>query len=445
MGYNLMVVVYNKLLKAVSNGSSLPGLTTLLAVLFLLLVPFYLLARPAFAAGDTIRVLSDATEVRFPGDVVFNLEVEGESDIVEVRLYFRVPPSGMWMYTYPDLAPSRHVRTRFDLDISGISYLPPGTELEYYYSVVDSRGNVLDTSPETFMYVDGRFRWRSTRAGPLEIYWHDLSDKRVQEVARQVEVSLQEIAALLETGLDRPMRGIIYNSRSEAREAFPFQSQTTTEQQVFQGFAFPERGVFVGIGLRPGLIVHESAHLMLEEATDSPGARLPAWVNEGFATYVEPGGHRDSRVSLGGASARDMPLRHMYAIPGNLEGIRYFYLKAGSVVGYLLENHGPEKFRGFLGQLDQGKSADNALNAAYGFGLDGLDQRWSSALGQDAGSDDGGVAVPFSSLGTVLIAVLVMIVMAVTVASYVVRRQRKRAEGPEDWDSLTEEEWEGRP
>ena len=103
MGYNLMVVVYNKLLKAVSNGSSLPGLTTLLAVLFLLLVPFYLLARPAFAAGDTIRVLSDATEVRFPGDVVFNLEVEGESDIVEVRLYFRVPPSGMWMYTYPDL------------------------------------------------------------------------------------------------------------------------------------------------------------------------------------------------------------------------------------------------------------------------------------------------------------------------------------------------------
>ena len=72
---------------------------------------------------------------------------------------------------------------------------------------------------------------------------------------------------------------------------------------MFQGFAFPERGVFVGIGLRPGLIVHESAHLMLEEATDSPGARLPAWVNEGFATYVEPGGHRDSRVSLGGASA----------------------------------------------------------------------------------------------------------------------------------------------
>ena len=99
------------------------------------------------------------------------------------------------------------------------------------------------------------------------------------------------ISQRLQVTLNRPVRGIIYNSRAEARQALPYLSQTITDQQVFQGFAFPDRGAFVGIGLDASLIVHESAHLLLREATDSPRAKVPAWVDEGFASYVEPGAH----------------------------------------------------------------------------------------------------------------------------------------------------------
>ena len=400
----------------------------------------------ALAAGDNIRVLSNQSEVRFPGDVVLNLEVEGEADIVEVRLYYRVLPSNIWTYTYPELTPSRRVETSFNLNVSGISYLPPGAELEYYYSIMDSLGEVLETRRETFVYVDQRFRWETTDVGPLTIFWHDLSSREVERVAVEVGESLRQIGELLQMDLDTPMRGIIYNSRSEAREAFPYQSETITQEQIFQGFAFPERGVFVGVGLEPGLIVHESAHLLLEQAVSAPAVRVPAWLNEGFASYVESGVYGSSRGFRGRADPAVMPLRRMSSVPGTPTAIRYFYRKSESVVGYLLETHGEADFRSFLGHLNEMKDVDEALFSAYGFDLEGLDQRWSSGpSGQKHDGDSPGGGTSFVGLGTVLIAVIVLVVMAATMSGYIVRRMRRKAEGSGESDGLTQDEWEGRP
>ena len=401
---------------------------------------------PVSAAGDDIRVLSNQKEVRFPGEVVFNLEVEGEADIVEVRLHLRIPPSLVWTYTYPDLTPSNRVKTSFDLDVSGDRYLPPGTELEYYYTVRDAQGNIMETGPETLVYVDGRYQWQTAKAGPLTIFWHDLSEKQVNKVARQVEKSLNKIGEILELDLDVPVKGVIYNSRSEDLEALPYQSDTITREQVFQGFAFPDRGIFVGVGLNSDLVIHETAHLLLKEATASPRARVPAWVNEGFASSVEPGGQGYRERFPRGATPELMPLRHMYTIPGKPDAIRYFYRKSESVVGYLLETHGEAEFRRFLGHLNEGEDQDTALISAYGFGLDELDQRWSASVGQNGTSgDQGGDSAIFASLNTMLIAVLALLVTVILVVNFVARRLVRRDQESDTSDRLTEEEWWSRP
>ena len=425
-----------------------PVLVALIAVTLAVLIQAPLRAPGAYAAGGDIRVVSTQQQVRFPENVLFDLEVEGTEEIVEVTLYFRIRPSDIWSYTYPEVTPARRLRARFNLDVSGISYLPPGAELEYYYQIRDAAGSVLETTHETFLYVDDRFDWQSVDAGPLKIFWHDQRASRARQVAGQVEDALNEISELLGVELGRPIRGIIYNSRAEASAAFPHQSATTTEEQVFQGFAFPERGVFVGIGLQPGLIVHESAHLILREATSSPGSRVPAWVNEGFASYVEPGGQGYDRSFLRSAGPDRIPLRQMNTIPGRPGDVGYFYRKSESVVGYLLEAHGAETFRSFIGQLDDGGHVDGALTRTYGFGVDELDRRWSSSLGAGGhgGADDaGGGGLRFTGLGTMLLAVLVVAVMAVAGATYLMKWLRRRRDGSEDWDGLTEEEWEGRP
>ena len=433
------------LLTAVPNGFS-PGLTPLLGALFLSMVSLYLLAATALAAGGTIHVVSNESEVRFPDDVAFNLDVEGKADIVEVRLYYRVLPSRVWSYTYPELAPSRRVETSFRLDVSGGSYLPPGAQVEYYYSIEDAQGNVLETERQTFTYVDSRLPWRTVDVGPLTIYWHNMPEVQVQEVARQVGHSLEEIAGVLQVDLDVPIKGVIYNSMSEAQEAFPYQSGTISEERVFRGFAFPDRGVFVGVGLDADLIVHESAHLLLAEAISSPGARVPSWINEGFASYMEPGNTPYDRSFPRGASASIMRLRHMGTIPGRPTQIQYFYRKSESVVGYLLETHGTHGFQELVAQIDAGKNPDSALVAAYGFGIDELDQRWAASLTgsshDEPGTGGGGSTFPY--LSTVLIAVLALLVFGLSLAGFLIRKMREGMEGP-DADGLTQEEWEDRP
>ena len=416
-----------------------PGVLALAALILLW-------AQSVEAAGDTIRVLSDESTVKFPGNVVLNLRVEADSDITEVRLYYRVSPSGTWSYTYPQLTRTGEVEAIASLDTSGMNYLPPGTELEYYYSIRDSAGNVVVTRPETFIYIDDRVPWRTTQAGPLTIYWHDLSEKTVREVARQVEESLVEIAALLQIDMELPMRGIIYNSRSDAREAFPFQSQTTREEQIFQGFAFPERRVFVGLGLHTSLLVHESAHLLFETATSAPGVAVSAWLNEGFASYVEPGSNGGGNLAV-----RDidrMPLKNMDTVPGKTTDIRYFYRKAESVVGYLLETYGEDRFRSFLGELKDRKGEDKGLKTTYGFDLDGLDRRWASVQGHEGHDDDEeprGSSFPFTYMSSLVIAVLALMVAGLAVTGYVSRRLKGSSVNGDDWDGLTDEEWKERP
>ena len=422
-----------------------PGPRALAFVSISLLLFLLQLVHTAFAAGDNIRVVSNEREVHFPDDVVFNLEVEGDSDIVEVRLYYRVPPSGTWAYAYLNLTPSRHVETRFNLNVSGISYLPPGTELEYYYSIQSAQGSSLRTELRKFTYVDDRFQWRTTTTGPLTIFSHDLPRKRVEEVGREVERSLGHVAEVLQLSAVTPLRGIIYNSKAEAREAFPHQSKTTTDKGIFQGFAFPDRGVFVGVGLHPSLIVHESTHLLLEQAVSSPVAMIPAWVNEGFASYMEPRAAGYGRGSLRDTDPSLMPLRHMYSLPGRLEDIRYFYRKAESVVGYMIEDYGAESFRTFLGILNEGKVAEEALTAAYGFGTDELDRLWSSSTHPAPASSSGGGDTRFAYFDTLLIAVLLLVGMGVLGTGVAMRRLKRKAAGPAEWERLTEGEWEDRP
>ena len=453
-----------------------------LAPVLATLVAAILSLTTATAAGGDIDVFTNEGTVRFPGDVVFNLGVESPADIQEVKIYFRIPPSRVWMYAYPEVDPSPRVETSFKLDLRGVDYLPPGTEIEYYYRILDANSSVFDTELKTFFYVDNRYQWDTTTVGPLTIFSHDASSRQLQSVAASVETPLREIADLLGVKLERPIRGILYNSQSEARDAFPVQSRTTTERGIFAGYAFPERGVFIGVGLHPNLIIHESAHLLLETAVDSPISRIPSWVNEGFASYVETRSD-DFRGSMRGIDDPfRMRLRHMQSVTGTPSAIGYFYRKAESVVGYMLQTHGDGTFREFLGHLDRGRTVDHALEAAYGFDQQGLDQRWASALtgeelnmpsrsasagvepedrvgrgpstdheptrdsvpgsGSGTGSRNG---LPLQYFDTLAIAVLALTVVGVMSLGFLMRRIRDRTEGVADTDRLTEEEWQGRP
>jgi len=95
----------------------------------------------------------------------------------------------------------------------------------------------------------------------------------------------------------------------------------TTEQQTFQGFAFPERSIFLGLGMERGLILHESAHLLLGQAMGNNALPTPAWLDEGFASYMDPS---VKIFSGGGLNSRPNPPRSLKTGTGHPHSIGPF-------------------------------------------------------------------------------------------------------------------------
>ena len=351
---------------------------------------FMLSASSLSAAGGDIEVVSTGEEVSFPSNVDLSVTAEGDADIVEVRLFYRTVGSQVWAYAYPDFVPANRVTASLNLTGEVSTYLPPGTEVEYYYEITDAQGNVLRTEPTVVEYEDTRFDWEEVKVGPLTLRYYDQSDLRVRGVVRSLEADLARLQRVLHLGQTEEIKGVIYSRRSHTLEAFPQQSRTTTEQQTFQGFAFPESRLFLGLGMDRGLIVHESAHLLFDQAMGESALPTPAWLDEGFASYMAP----SVKIFSGGSlNDRTNPLRAMNTVTGTPHSIGTFYQKSLSVVAFMIDEFGETSFQRFISQLGNGSTMDAALTSVYGLDLDGLDARW-------AGEPSGGREPAPSSPGT---------------------------------------------
>ena len=399
-------------------------------------------------AGGGIEVIEDDHQVEFPSELSFTMTAESNEEIVEIQLLYRIAGSQVWSYAYADLTPGKRVTSNLDLAVTGSAYLPPGVDVEYYYVITDSLGNTHATEIQSVQYLDGRYQWERTQVDSLTLLHHGLPQSRVSMVSREVEEALSYIRSLLDMDnlVDHPqaIRGIIYNRNSEARNAFPRQSQTITDSQVFGGFAFPNNKVFVGVGFRTRIISHESAHLMLNQAVGPNALPVPSWLDEGFAGYVEPGSRAFSGSSLSG---RGLPLRSMGRLSGTPQSIGTFYRKAESVVAYMIQEFGVDSFQSLIARLSQGDTMDQALNQAYGFDLSGLEARWSTDDGPPIAPPPGRQSrgTPWASFSSVVIGGLAVVVVVAWAIKSVMRKLRPEypsEEGLQPWEDPDLMDWD---
>ena len=353
---------------------SVPALRPLFLAVALTALAVALAPSGSHAAGGAIQVLEMRQQVNFPDGVGLTLFAESDTDIVEVKVFFRAAGSRQWGYAYADFKPGSLVAATNSIPASEAAYLAPGVDVEYYYQIRDAHGAVLNTQRSTVEYLDDRFDWRRINIGPLELVYHDIPDDRIGGAAHALNRDLQRVVDLLRHEPREGFKGVIYNSYADANAAFPVQSQTTTDHGTFAGYAFPEQGVFVGQGLDRRIIVHESTHLLLRDALGEKALDPPAWLDEGIATYSEPNVRIRSSGELHG---RAPPLRGMNRVSGTPGTIPLFYHKSVSVVAYLIGEYGEDDFRRMLGELRAGRVIEQALLNVYGFDVDGLDARWA--------------------------------------------------------------------
>ncbi len=332
--------------------------------------------------AEPIRVVSSDHEIRFPSEIVFRLTAEGESAITGVKLHYRLSDGRVRVYGYPDFVAGRRVTADFSLKTAASNYLPTGVEVSYYYEITDSAGNTVETPRATVEYKDPRYRWRRVEVGDLTVVYHDLPASEVAAVTERVAERLEEVKAVFGIDSPTPMKGVLVNGRREARRTFPFISETATRGHVFAGYAYDRYDLFVLAGLWEDGMVHEAAHLLLDEAIDSPLGIVPAWLNEGLATYFEGGPHHGEPIVR--RAARDgglLRLHAMNSVPGRPADIALFYAQTRSIVEYMLDAYGRDRMSALLRAIDDGGGIDAALRAAYGFGRGELEAAWAAGYG----------------------------------------------------------------
>lgn len=166
-------------------------------------------------------------------------------------------------------------------------------------------------------------------------------------------------------------------------------------------------------GFLENILPHEIAHLTFRSFVGFKG-EIPDWLDEGVAQWWTTGiknsgiQNETKRLFYNGALipmieiikldprkvkpdstyttqtlAKNGPGMRLTLAPDRL--VQIFYLEAASIIGFIKERYGAQRFTDFCRALRDGKSLDKALASAYGEQLDSasdLEKEWLNYLSQ---------------------------------------------------------------
>jgi len=361
--------------------SGFARVVALVAVLLTLISSLYP-AEPALADGQ-ITVLDNGHQSKFPDQIIFKLQVQGLSEIKRVTLYYKFKGNDANAYAYPQFTPGNAVTMQYSYDVRK-SYVPPGTDVTYYWQITDAVGNETRTEPLTFTYEDNRFQWQSVAQGIISVHYY-----RDETLSRDLLVGAAEAVSResrdLRVSYTRPMKVYVYASKADMQDALPKKSATYDSRTTTLGVRLSDE-VLLLLGNQPGVmgtLYHEIMHMIVAEAAEGPYSTIPRWLDEGLAMWSE-GPLGASHQGALNRAVRDnnlISVRSLTGYTGDAGQVNLFYAEADSVVRYLIDTHGLDKLADLLAVYKQGSTTDKALTKVYGFTTDELDARWRTHLG----------------------------------------------------------------
>ena len=338
-------------------------------------------------AQDSIRVLDQSVDTAFRDYITFSIDVESDSPITQARLLYRVAGQIATARGDAEIEPDTQVDASFTIDQER-DYLPPGTELEYWWKIEDEAGNELSTEPMPLVYMDDRHDWQTMSSDRLALYWYRGDRAFGEALFDQANKTLDQIEAEAGVKVEFPVKIFIYGSFSDLREAIAVGAQEWTGGQ-----AFTDQGVVV-IGVSPsdltyGLAAtpHELTHLVIHQATDNPYSDIPRWLDEGLAVYMSgelDAGWRGYRAQVADSAKSDklMTLQTLSSsFPADSELAGQAYAQSGAVVEFVIQNYGQDAMAELLDIFSEGALYDDALEQALGVDTWALDSVWREDIG----------------------------------------------------------------
>ena len=132
------------------------------------------------------------------------------------------------------------------------------------------------------------------------------------------------------------------------------------------------------------ILPHEIAHLIFRDFVGFKG-KIPLWLDEGVAQWQERSKRRIVKylVLKQYIDEKFIPLAHLTKMDirnlQDAEIVQNFYVEALSLVGFIIEKYGTDRFTQFCRQLRDGKSLNEALSFTYPTDINSmneLEKKW---------------------------------------------------------------------
>jgi len=339
----------------------------------------------------------------FPKGIIFKLDFESEEPVKEVRFRYAIAPDGSRAYGVPECAGVTSVQCTFDLKSTASNFLIPGVEITYFWEITDQAGRTVETDPDRCMYQDDRFDWRSLSEDGLTVWFYAGSEDDMRSLLSVGQDTLTRMGSLLGTEVDFPVKVFVYDSAEDMQPVL-LAGQLSPEHGVITlgEVVVSDTAVVAHDAYAPDILRHELSHIVMRNAVKGPFSNLPAWLEEGVAVYGQSQPLADMKSALEAAikSNRPFTIRSLSSASVGESGgsVGLFYGQSYSVVRFLIDDYGEEKFRELLAAFREGNRTDDALMQVYGFDQDGLENAWRRSVGLPERVIEGGQEQPSNPL-----------------------------------------------
>ena len=400
-------------------------------------------------AQSPIRVIGEPREEnRFPEGLTFTLEAESIAEIREVRFRYTFLPENRSSSAQAEFEPGARVRATFNLR-SGSSrlYIPPGKSLRYTWELRDAAGNELTVPAKETTFADTRFPWRAVRDGNITVNYYNGTERDAEVMALIARETVEKAAALMGASFDFPIKVWAYASRRDFQIAVAHESVSSDPGILGQAHE-PDTFIMVVDRLSSPSALdtarHELTHLVTARAVSrGPYQELyPSWLNEGTSVYLQVSPNDVGYVDALEKAIREdkvVPLKSLTAGTRN-RNVGLFYGQGYSVVKYLVDTYGAEKFAAMIAAFNRGGVLDDAFTEAFGTDQNGIYRKWRESVGLKAEpaapadpADPPAAAASSSSNNNVMLAiagsVILTLLLALGVVGGLLLARRARAGG----------------
>jgi hypothetical protein len=384
-------------------------------------------------AADPVTFADSQVASEFLKTIEFRTTITSTSaDITDVRLYYGHIQDAVRTQALPTFTKGRQVAATFTLNTRE-RYLPPGSQIEYFWAAKDASGVRFESPRQQFTYLDQRHTWRSRTLGVVTLHWYAGNDAFAQDVLETGQRTIDRMKQQVGVEPTEPINIYFYGSNADFAAALPPNSA-----EWIGGQAYPGLNLIIA-GVRPDggaarevrrMVPHELSHIVLHQATNNPYNTPPTWLDEGLAVYNQetPDSRFPRMISDAARANRLIPLRGLNSsFPLDPNEAVLSYAQSAAVVQFVLTQYGPAKSGALVAIFREGVSYDEAVQRALGVTIEELDQQWRASLGQGSAqvgvgawaetTDDGPwtavgswldeAALPLLGLGAVAVVLLV--------------------------------------